>query len=52
MPKQFCSLAGGHTLLQDALQRAGEFLEAVERICRADDEMYKSKNQPGFFVTV
>lgn len=32
VPKQFCSLHGGHSLLEDALRRAGRLVEP-ERIC-------------------
>jgi mannose-1-phosphate guanylyltransferase len=32
VPKQFCSLAGGRTLLQDALQRAAQIVSR-ERLC-------------------
>jgi hypothetical protein len=32
VPKQFCSLRGGHTLLEDALKRAAG-VAAAERIC-------------------
>jgi len=32
VPKQFCSLRGGHTLLEDALKR-GAGITAAERIC-------------------
>src|SRR5688500_19263270 len=32
VPKQFCSLRGGHTLLEDALKR-GAGIAAPERIC-------------------
>ena len=51
--EEFSSLELGVTFSTGIVQNGPmEFLEADECIRRADEKMYKSKTQQGFFITV
>lgn len=51
--EEFSSLESGVTFSTGIVQNGPtEFLEADECIRRADEKMYKSKTQQGFFITV